>query len=144
MNYEPIIPRHRPVVQAAFGAIGASVIWGIAVIALCGRWQEPQQAALKSDRLDWDGLPRPPHIEPLAVQAPEPVEIVKIDPTPNIPVIVPRQDPSRRPQDEAPTPTPAPPDTSPAERTMIANGCSPGGVRQNFKYNGVWHYRCRY
>jgi hypothetical protein len=148
MNYEPIIPRHRPVLQAAFGAIGASILWGIAVIALCERWQEPQQAALKSDRLDWDGLPRPPHIEPLAVQAPEPkpAEIVNISPTPTVPVIVPREDPSRRPQDAEPLPRAPPPDTSPSERSMIAGnkGCLSGGTRTNFYVRGVLHWRCRY
>jgi hypothetical protein len=143
-NYKPIIPRSRPGLHAALGAAGASIVWGIAVAALCGPW--PAQQVAKGNRLDWDGLPRPPHIEPLAVQVPEPeakpVEIVNVSPTPVIPTIVPREDPSRRPQDEA---KPAlPPDTSPRERSMIANGCSPGGVRTNFYVRGVWHYRCRY
>jgi hypothetical protein len=135
-DYKPIIPHPRPGLHAALGALGASAIWLVAVIALCGH--APQQVAVKSDRLDWDDEARPPHIEPLAVQVPEPkpkpVEIVNVSPTPVIPTIVPR--------DEA---KPAPrPDTTPAERSMIANGCSPGGVRTNFYVRGVLHWRCRY
>jgi hypothetical protein len=131
-NYQPIIPHPRPFLHAALGATGATAIWGVALVALSAHWHTP--VAVKSDRLDWDHYPRPPHIEPIAVQAPEPAEIVNISPTPVIPTIVPREEPK----------PPPPPDTTPAERSLIANGCSPGGVRTNFYVRGVLHWRCRY
>jgi hypothetical protein len=132
-DYRPVIPQSRPLLQAALGAIGASIIWGIVVVALCDHWHDPHQAAVRSDRLDWDRYPRPPYIPALMVQAPaderggtadaqepapapEVVELVKVNPVPPVS----------------------------AERRVVNNGCSPGGERINFQYRGVWHYRCRY
>ena len=137
-NYKPVIPQHRPILQAVLGATGATIVWAVAVVALCQHWRAPQEPipeAKRTDRLLIPASPRAAWTFPLQDE-----EEAKTDPTPSIPAITPREEPSV----PVPQPRAPPPDTSPSERNMIANGCSPGGVRTNFLYRGVWHYRCKY
>jgi hypothetical protein len=66
-----------------------------------------------------------------------PVPVLLRVEAPDVPVIEPREAPQPLP--------PAAPAATPAERRVMQahDGCYPG-YKQEFKYRGVWHWRCKY